>query len=366
MRFGFFSEAETKPGESYFHRYREVIDEVIYAEEMGFDFFACSEQHFTFAAGISAPECLFPFLFAKTKTLRFRHAVVLLPHAFNHPLRVAERIATEDILSNGRIELGTGRSNTTLALKAFQIDPDETRDQWKESLDVIRAAFTQEPFSHEGDRLSIPKRYLVPQVVQKPYPPLSVTGTGPDTQEIAVREGLGVMTSAFFFGQEWFDTMSSLYWGHVKAQKKAPEHANYFLSALVYAYCADSDEEAWRDAYDGIHYAARMAFLIFPRLAKFGKSYGYMAKAEEFADRIDDKTWLAEESGTVVVGSPESCIKQIQRYVDSGATEIMLRIDGFGHDRIMRSIEMFGKYVLPHFKDEFTVVPETAVPGGLT
>ena len=79
MKFGFMSEGETAENQSYYHRYKDLVREVQWAEEMGFDFFASSEQHFTFGATISAPECLYSYLFPLTTRLRFRHAVCLLP-----------------------------------------------------------------------------------------------------------------------------------------------------------------------------------------------------------------------------------------------------------------------------------------------
>lgn len=366
MKFGFFSEGETAEGTSYFHRYHELIKEVQFAEELGFDLFCCSEQHFTFGATISAPECLFSYLFPLTKRIRFRHAVVLLPYMYNHPLRVAERIATEDILSGGRVELGTGRGNTTLGMKAFGINPDETKGQWKEALDLIRTAFTNEPFTFQGEHFNVPKRYMIPRPVQKPYPPISVAATSPDSMEVAAREGIGVMTSSYFFGWGWFEKLAELYWGTVNSLETPVPHTNYHFSPLLYSYCAETDKEAREDGFEAIYTAARLAAISFSRLAQTSASYGYMAQADEIAEKIGDPSWLIEESGTVVVGSPDTCIQQIQRYIDLGATEILLRVDGVGHERVMHSLELFGKHVLPHFKEEYATVPAGIVKGGLT
>lgn len=366
MRFGFMSEGEAREGESYYHRYRDLIDEVIFAEEMGFDFFASSEQHFTFGATISAPECLFSYLFPLTKRIRFRHAVTLLPHRINHPLRVAERIATEDILSGGRIELGTGRANTALIVKAFEVDPDRSRAEWKEALDVIRLAFGEQPFSYDGEYLHIPKRYMIPLPLQKPYPPISVAATSPDSLISAAQEGIGVMTSSYFFGWDWLTTLTEAYFGAIKSLDGPLPNANHHFTPLLYSYCADSDEEARRDGFDGIYNAARLASISFSRLAQLSKSYSYMGQAEDIADRISDPSWLIEESGTVICGSPETCAKQIRRYIDMGASEIIIRLDGVGHQRVLRSLELFGKEVLPQFNDRFDVVPEGLVRGGIS
>lgn len=366
MKFGFMSEGETAEGASYFHRYRELIEEVCAADELGFDLFACSEQHFTFGASVSAPECLYSYLFPLTKQIRFRHAVMLLPYRINHPLRVAERIATEDILSGGRIELGTGRANTKLIVKAFEVDPDQTRREWKEALDVIRLSFGEQPFEYEGEFFTIPRRHMIPLPIQKPYPPISVAATSPEAVELAAREGIGVMSSSYFFGWPWIEKLASTYYATRDSLEEEPPNANFHFTPLLYSYCGETDEEARRDGFDGIYNAARLAAISFSRLAEMSKSYGYMAQADEIADKLSDPDWLIEESGTVVCGSPDTCIEQIQRFVDMGATEVLIRIDGVGHERVMRSLELFGKYVMPHFKTEFNVVPRGLVKGGMT
>lgn len=366
MRFGFMSEGEVPEQSSYFHRYRELVAEVELADELGFDFFASSEQHFTFGASVSAPECLFSYLFPLTRRLRFRHAVVLLPHRINHPLRVAERIATMDILSGGRIELGTGRANSSLIVKAFEVDPDTSRAQWKEALDVIRLSFTEEPFSYEGEFFKIPRRYMIPKPLQRPYPPISVAATSPEMQEIAVREGVGVMTSSYFFGWGWIEKLAQNYYDALDALETPPLHANNHFTPLLYTYCADSDKEARADGFESIYTAARLASISFGRLAQMSESYGYMAQAEEIADKIGDVSWLVEESGTVVCGSPETCVEQIRRFVELGATEVILRVDGVSHERVTRSLELLATEVMPHFKDELAIVPAGIVKGGMT
>ena len=366
MKFGYMSEGETAEGQSYFHRYQDLIKEVLFAEELGYDLFASSEQHFTFGATISAPESLYPYLFPLTKRIQFRHAVCLLPYQINHPLRVAERIATEDILSGGRIELGTGRANTALIVKAFEVNAEQTRDEWKEALDIIRLSFTENPFSYKGKFFDIPKRYMIPKPLQQPFPPISLAATSPDSMEMAAREGIGVMSSSYFFGWPWIEKLVKTYFDSIAALPERPKFANYQFTPLLYAYCGETDQEARRDGLESIYNAARLAAISFSRLAQVSKSYGYMAQADVIAEKISDPDWLIEESGTVICGSPQTCIRQIQRFVDLGATEALLRIDGMPHDKLMRSLELFGRYVIPHFREEFATVPLGLVKGGLT
>ena len=122
MKFMFFSENDVMPGQTHAARYWDLVDQVIHAEKWGFDSFGVSEQLYAIGgATTSCPEVLFAYLFARTSRIRFRHAITLMPKNINHPLKVAARTAVQDILSHGRIELGTGRGNTTLALRAFEV-----------------------------------------------------------------------------------------------------------------------------------------------------------------------------------------------------------------------------------------------------
>ena len=90
------------------------------------------------------------------------------PHP-NHPVRVAERAAVLDILSDdGRMDLGTGRSTTLIEMDGFEIDPEQTRAQWDEAIRMIPKMWTQDPFSHQGKFFNIPPRSVIPKPVQDP------------------------------------------------------------------------------------------------------------------------------------------------------------------------------------------------------
>ncbi len=124
-----------------------------------------------------APEVFLAALARETKKIRLGHAIVLLPHSINHPLRVAERIAVLDILSDGRVEFGGGRAISESELSAFGVDPDDTRPQWEEALRMLPRMWTEETFSWESKTLPVPPRAVVPKPVQKPHPPMWVSAT---------------------------------------------------------------------------------------------------------------------------------------------------------------------------------------------
>lgn len=210
MRFIFHTSASCTDGTPQRERYRQVIDEAIYAEDSGFDVISFGEQHFNTdrATQVSCPEMMSSAIAARTSTIRLRWSSVVLL-AFNHPIRVAERIATLDLISNGRAEVATARSNHAPTMAAFQIDPHDTRAQWRESLDVIIAALTQDPFQHSGDHWTIPPTKLVPHAVQEPHPPLYYASTSVEGLTIAGSLGLGALSGNTLPGG-WDTSQSAL------------------------------------------------------------------------------------------------------------------------------------------------------------
>lgn len=178
MRFMVATEAETPLGTTHHRRYKEVLEEAKFAEEMGFHTWGTSEQHFMSPVScISAPEVLYGTVAAITSRIRIRHAIVLLPFAFNHPLRVAERIATLDIVSDGRAELGVGRGNHLTQLNAFGGDAEQTRPEMVEAVEIIQKALSRPSFSHHGKLMNIPEVSLCPRPVQQPFPPMFMVAT---------------------------------------------------------------------------------------------------------------------------------------------------------------------------------------------
>ena len=163
-------------------RYDQVLAQVDLADEVGFDYFWTVEHHFlTEFSHCPAPEVLYGAVSQRTKRIRIGHAVVLLPHQYNHPVRVAERAAVLDILSNGRVDLGTGRSTTLIEMDGFEVNPEETMAQWEEAISIIPKMWTEDPFSHEGQFFTIPPRSVIPKPVQSPHPPLWVACSQPES-----------------------------------------------------------------------------------------------------------------------------------------------------------------------------------------
>src|SRR5262249_62150203 len=109
----------------------QALEQIELADRLGYDTVWEVEHHFlTEFAHSSAPEVFLAAIAQRTKRIRLGHGVVLLPHRFNHPIRVAERVAALDLLSDGRVEVGTGRSSQ-YQQAGVEIDTEKSREKWQ-------------------------------------------------------------------------------------------------------------------------------------------------------------------------------------------------------------------------------------------
>ena len=255
MDFGIFYEIQVdsplKHREREYQAFHDVMAQVVRAEEVGFTNFWTVEHHFQVGfAHSSAPEVLYGAISQRTSKIRIGHAVVLLPFPYNHPIRIAERVATLDILSNGRAEVGTGRSITQVELGGFGIPYKETRARWEEALDIITTIWKSKDgtFSYKGKYFDIPQRTVVPMPIQKPHPPLWVACTSEDTHELAGKLGLGLLSFTLLVSPERLGARVRAYRNAIKTAKPHGAFANNRAGAFSMTHIADTDKQARAEA----------------------------------------------------------------------------------------------------------------------
>lgn len=372
MRFMVATEAETPLGTTHHRRYKEVLEEAKFAEEMGFHTWGTSEQHFMSPVScVSAPEVLYGTVAAITSRIRMRHAIVLLPFAFNHPLRVAERIATLDIVSDGRAELGVGRGNHLTQLAAFGGDAERTRPEMLEAVEIIQKALSQTTFSHDGELLRIPEVSLCPRPVQQPFPPMFMVATSLESHHHAGRLGMGVLSNDNWMGWDHLAKQSDAYeagrtesetlWGATTR----PSTKNF--TAFTGYIGNDEDEAVEVGGPIAMSFLGPVLEMFYEPLAEAAPSYAYMKQIREsVGDFIEsqDIRALMTQTPNVLVGTAEQVIDKIERLELLGYDDVGFRIDGHSHDGIMEQLERWGKHVIPHFTMRNSVIPKNlAVPG---
>lgn len=197
MRFGIFFELSVpRPtGDGAEQRvYDDALEQAVLADQLGFDWVWAVEHHFLESySHCSAPEVFLTAVAALTNQVRVGHGAVVCVPEMNHPIRVAERAAALDVISHGRLELGTARSSTWTELGGFGVDPDLTKKTWDEFVRVIPKMWTETAFSWDGLSFSMPERNVLPKPVQDPHPPMWVTVTTPGTELDAAERGLGCL-----------------------------------------------------------------------------------------------------------------------------------------------------------------------------
>jgi alkanesulfonate monooxygenase SsuD/methylene tetrahydromethanopterin reductase-like flavin-dependent oxidoreductase (luciferase family) len=341
--------------------YHQATEQVKLADRLGYHSVWTVEHHFLNEWSYSsAPEVWYGALSQVTSRIRLGHGVCLLPIPFNHPVRVAERIAVLDIMSNGRVECGTGRSITESELGGFNIHPEDSRPMWEEAISQIPKMWTQPVYEgFEGKYFKMPPREVIPKPIQKPHPPLWVASTQPSTWDVAGQKGIG----ALGFGISEPGILEGL----VKRYKQAIRNCepvgafvNDKTAAATVAVCAPTREEAIAIGKDAIDFTTRKAAELFTPFAKQEvKGYEYYKKMAEQAVAIGDyRLSTADlekriEAGSVMVGDPEDCLKVAKRYQSAGVDMLLMlvQVGAIPHEKVMQTIELMAKYVMPKLRE---------------
>ena len=334
-------------------RYNQVLAQVDLADEIGFHYVWTVEHHFLREfSHCSAPEVLYGAISQRTKNIRIGHAVALLPGKYNHPVRVAERAAVLDILSNGRVDLGTGRSTTLIEMDGFEVDPEDTRSQWAEAIGMIPKMWTEDPFTHEGQFYTIPPRSVIPKPVQKPHPPLWVACSQPESFKNAGEMGLGVLCFNLG-GHDQLVERINLYREGLKDAKPVGSFVNDQVAALCVIHCGEDDEEARRIAGpEGAWFVNKAEELYAPWQGRnVPDSYQFAVSAIQ-TERSEKTAEDHLASGAFAMGNPDTIIKVLKKYQEAGVDQILcfMQMGNLSHSRIMDSIKLFGKYVIPYFQ----------------
>jgi alkanesulfonate monooxygenase SsuD/methylene tetrahydromethanopterin reductase-like flavin-dependent oxidoreductase (luciferase family) len=367
MKFGLFYEIQIpRPHteRSEFEAFQQVLAQIEYAEELGFDYVFTVEHHFLDEYSYcSAPEVLYGALSQRTKRIRIGHGVRLLPTPYNHPVRAAEQAATLDLLSEGRLEFGTGRSTSRLELEGFGIPPNEARARWEEGLNIVSRIWQtprDEKFSWEGKYFKIPPRLVIPRPLQKPHPPIWLASSGPETHELAGRLGLGLLSFTLFVGPEDLRKRIGLYRTGLKEAKPVGAFINNRAATFTLGHCAETNQHAKADAEESIKWYVHKAFEYVGSVLQWTDelgggnalaTYEYMRKmmgidlSQVSYDRMAD-------GDMILSGDPERCLRQARAYEQAGTEVLLCHLQTYSipHQKVMDSIRLLGKHVLPYFK----------------
>ncbi|MFQ5699976.1 MAG: LLM class flavin-dependent oxidoreductase [Myxococcota bacterium] len=356
MRFGIFFELSV-PRPLSAEREREVFENALeqarLADALGFDLAWAVEHHFLEEySHCSSPEVFLTAIAMQTRRIRVGHGAVVCVPEMNHPIRVAERAATLDLLSGGRLEVGTARSSTWTELSGFQADPDRTKKDWDEFVRVLPRMWTDERFSWEGSCFQMPERAVLPKPLQQPHPPLWVTVTSPGTELDAAERGLGALgVASTSFAEQERRTRDY----HRRIQGCEPVGAvNDRVATLNFLYCHEDPERAAQTGLAMIGaFGLLNSHLLFTREAYPTRAYGAVAGIS-VAQRREPESPGHEKAlpEGICVGDPEHVIRQIKDWESIGVDDINFLLntsEQIPQGEVLDSLRLFAREVMPAF-----------------
>ena len=348
MRVGILCEATARRGDTIPDLYEEVVELMDAAEQAGFDYFGCSEQHFWPTideippiATIATPEIFYAMGIARTQRIKLRSAVATL--AYHHPLVLASRMATLDIVSNGRFEFGTGRGNSTLAADAFGIPVEEMYDRWRESLEMIFAAWESgDEFSWDGRFYKVPPRPIAIRPVQRPHPPTYYAAFSPDSFKLAGEMGLGLMTATAGVTFDKLTNRIDLYREAIEATRTGGSRVTEAVSLTLLGHCAPTMGEAEKEG------TLPFQDYLISATAVYQEMVGRLRPEVDFKNLRNRYTFdLMNDATMIICGDPAHWIDRLKYVSDAGIDELAVNFVGVEREGILRAVRLMGEEVLP-------------------
>jgi alkanesulfonate monooxygenase SsuD/methylene tetrahydromethanopterin reductase-like flavin-dependent oxidoreductase (luciferase family) len=338
--------------------YDEAITEIQFADTLGFHTVWCVEHHFRDGrSACPSSEVVLGGLALSTSNLRLGFGVVLMPPGFQHPARVAEKVATADILSHGRVEWGTGRS-TPMEQLAFHVPADDrSRGQWREAVEMVVRMWEQERFSWDSELIQMPERIQCPKPFQDPHPPPWLAAASETSAESAGRHGLGLLSFALLQPVEKMAKTIQVYRDAQSAsQPTLTRVRNDRAGAYTLVHCTDDmDEAADYGLWDSVkwwyqHLAEFTLEWELPNLSPEERDAVFPLLKPTIEGNIDVRRYTDEDM--IIVGTPDECLEKILRYEEAGVDQLLCYVQ-FGklpHDKVMRNLELLGTQVIPRLE----------------
>jgi alkanesulfonate monooxygenase SsuD/methylene tetrahydromethanopterin reductase-like flavin-dependent oxidoreductase (luciferase family) len=376
VKFGIFYEHQLprpwQDGAEY-RLIQDALDQIELADSLGIDYVWEVEHHFLEEySHSSAPEVFLAAASQRTKRIRLGHGIVQTPPPFNHPARVAERVAMLDLVSGGRADFGSGESSSESELGGFMIEPEQKRAMWEEGLRVAVRCMSETPFTgHSGDFVTMPPRNVIPKPMQKPHPPLWVACSRRETIHLAAQHGIGALAFAFVDPEEakhWVDD----YYTTLENEGVPVGDAVNANVACVTTFMCDRDEEtALARGIEGANFFGYSLahYYVFGRHAPAGTDVwaeyqarrgerGFDPVAVAMATRENDRLGariVQDGFGGLrgAIGTPDQIRDYLRRYEECGVDQVIFcsQAGKNRHEHIMESLELFGKEVLPEFAE---------------
>ncbi|MCE7797229.1 LLM class flavin-dependent oxidoreductase [Sphingobium sufflavum] len=364
MKFSLFFEMQisdpTRASES--RLFQNTVEQAVLADMLGYHRVWAVEHHGLYEyAHSAAPEIFLSFVAARTKNIRIGHGVSLTAKGYNHPIRVAERVATLDILSGGRVDWGSGKSSSNLEAPLFGINPADLEGQWREAIEMIPQMWQKDVFSWESANYSIPPTHIVPKPVQAPHPPLfAPAAVSTETIRKLGTMGLGVLN----FSTSTFDDLKNrvaMYRDAVTASTVSGRAINNSFSVTANTCVLDDDDMACAHGFRGARYF-RDSFAQYYHQSDRPQIGRLPVDRSEWSPRMLEMTKsmrFNEQSQLLsIVGDPQVAREKVAIFEAAGIDELILvmQLGTVPHEITMQSIRTFAEKVMPYFAKDTDLV----------
>ena len=344
MKFGFFTHVPWPEGAEPRQIIEETTEQIQYAEELGFVSAWLAEHHFTRYSMVPSSLILATHLAARTKKIRLGTAVLVSP--LHNPMRLAEDAAMLDLVSDGRLDVGFGRGSGGYEYAGYGLDPAESAERFQDSVKIVQGLWTTPGFSYESKFNKLEDINLVPPPLQQPHPPIYIAATRTQaTLDFLVSTGHNLCIAVV---QDTADALDLCHrFVELSAKRRAPTGPCPKSPSSATFYVAETEEEVRRDTEDRINWVADI--MQWRRFIPTGS---------EVYRRMDDwrreRTQLPDSydylsTNRAVIGTPDQCVAQIQALQAHGIDYFGCNFDfgGMGREKVLRSMEMFSKEVMP-------------------
>jgi len=336
--FGIFLLLQSPTAKSHQEIFSRGTDLAKTADKLGFESVWCAEHHFSTYGYLSRPLMFASHLATQTEKIRVGSAVVVLP--LHHPLIVAEEIATADLLSNGRLDIGLGRGYQVYEFERLGIKLEESRERFEEAVDILLLAFKGEPFSFNGKHFKFGETSIFPTPVQKPRPPIWVVGQSEESIVATAKRGFNLVSGGFGVSLERLKEFRKSF-DDLLVDAGQKESIRVSTQRAVYV---TNDESELPEIIEQARWNMRVTLSLRQGLERVEKGH---AQAIPFDNEPSDDELIDRY---FVMGTPATCIEKLSEIREVMGLDHFNANFWFGnleHKQVLRSMELFAKEVMP-------------------
>jgi alkanesulfonate monooxygenase SsuD/methylene tetrahydromethanopterin reductase-like flavin-dependent oxidoreductase (luciferase family) len=341
MRFGFFDQLPRADWQSERQRYQDILAQIEFGDELGFDTAWLGELHFipSFSC-LASPLMILAAAAQRTKRIRLGTAVTLLP--LHNPVKMAEDAATLDVLSGGRLEFGVGRGATPIYFAGYNVPQEESRERFEESLQMILHAWTDERLTYQGKHFQVQDLPLAPKPVQKPHPPIRIAANSPDTFAIAGQLGLPIFASPLINPPEKLRE-------YLGVHRESLKNGKQDVALAFPVHVSSSREQARRECEKSLmHFFSMAGELIRPLADAPVKTF---EAYQQLLERVKKASFEGVDRNFGIFGDPDYCVDRINALRHEFPMEEFIAYFNQGglidHATVRRSMELFAGEVAP-------------------